>query len=73
MNQSDLVKNHTASKPVRINPEIVIFGVGPDATMDEIIEALKNQNSELDNADISLKKFFEGKKGRNDVISMDLE
>lgn len=63
----------SSSKLVRSNPEIVISGVGTDATGDEIIEALKSQSAALDNADISLKKFFEGNEGRNMVFSKDLE
>lgn len=64
VDQSDLVKNHSASKPVRGHPQIVDFGVGTDSTGDKIIQVLEYQNATLEN-DITFKKFFEGKKGRN--------
>lgn len=51
MKKSELSKYHLVSKPGMRNPDIVIFGVDPDITGDEIAEALKSQNTVLENTE----------------------
>lgn len=61
VDRTDLVKVHLVSKPENHNPEIVIF----------CVDANISGNTVLDNAVISFKKFFEGKRGQNVVVSLD--
>lgn len=69
--KAKLAKDHMVSVSGRRNPEIVVFGVGSDITGDEIVEALKSQNSALESVEISFKLLFQGRKGRNAVIVLD--
>lgn len=72
-NRQNHAKDHLVSRPAKCNPEFVILGVGRDMGRDEVVEALRIQNSALDEAEISWNIMFLGGKGRNVVVSLSLE
>lgn len=71
--RGELANDHLVTVSGRRNPEIVIFGVDVNSTGDVIVEVLKSQNPALQNAEISFKTMFQGRKGRDAVVILDPE
>ncbi|GBL86980.1 hypothetical protein AVEN_218703-1 [Araneus ventricosus] len=71
---NELLKDEVAIRsPVKVNPKIIIYRVDDDLNPEVAIEALKEQNEELQNGDLKHEHIMKTPRGNNWILSIDPE
>lgn len=67
----NLKDQYMVKKVTKRNPTVILYNVNKDISKDDLISKIKQQNEDMENAEIEIRFSFKGKTGMNWVVSMD--